>query len=293
MKPYRVIVTVVCFFILLPSWCRGEGKTGAAFLKMGVGARAGALGDAYGALADDATAIYWNPAGLVDAGRLELVASQNFWLLGMTQQYLAGTMATDAGSFGLGVSYSSSGTIPKIEDFMKVGEYSAYDGSVDIAYSRRLTDKIALGITGKYIFESIEEVNAHSFAADFGILADVGVIEGGRCGLSVHNVGPSIKFIEEGDPLPLTVRAGAAIQQREFAVTAEIENTIYSTMRFGVGGEYVFLETVALRAGYTTGRSVSAGIGVFWKSLRLDYAFLRNADIENTQMLSLRIIMDK
>ena len=64
-------------------------KPGFAFLKLGVGARAMGMGSAYVALADDPTAVYWNPAGLAGAEGAQVVVMHNEWIQDFRQEFAA------------------------------------------------------------------------------------------------------------------------------------------------------------------------------------------------------------
>jgi hypothetical protein len=86
--------------LLLPVFVTAEGENGAAFLKIGAGARPAALGDAFTAVADDANAAVWNPAGLARLPRPEIVGTHTQWLQGGRHDALAGAYPTKAGTFG-------------------------------------------------------------------------------------------------------------------------------------------------------------------------------------------------
>ena len=109
---------LVGFLLLMTTKVFGVGEAGAQFLKIGVGARACAMGEAFVAVADDPTAIYWNPAGLRQLSKIEILGMQSFWLMDMGYQYLAAVIPLPLGfgTLGAAAAYSSSGTIPKFED---------------------------------------------------------------------------------------------------------------------------------------------------------------------------------
>lgn len=166
----KVFGWVACLLFMV-SKAFAIGETGAQFLKIGVGARACAMGEAFGAVADDATAIYWNPAGLGQLGKIELVGMQNFWFLDMSYQYVAAAfpLALRYGTIGAAAAYSSSGKIPKYEDFQKVGEYTAYDACGTVAYANKIGG-LHFGAGVKLIQQGIENENVAGFAGDAGLL---------------------------------------------------------------------------------------------------------------------------
>jgi len=290
MKAHTFLALSAALLVLaLPRPAAAEGTTAAQFLNISIGARSFAMGEAYVAIADDPSALYWNPAGLTAAKNVDAMVTHSFWLLDMSYQHAGAVLPTGIGHFALGVTYSSSGEIPKIDNLIRVGEYSAYDGAVELAYARNILHGLAVGVTGRYIFQKIENFSAETFAADVGILWEVDALDGLRFGFAAQNVGPGMKFIEQSDPLPLRFRLGAALARDEYALALELDKTRDADVRFGIGGEYVVLNTLAVRAGYSSSRTYSAGIGVMWKMLELGYAFVPHPDIESAHVISLRL----
>lgn len=271
--------------------CRGEGEAGAQFLAIGVGARACAMGEAFGAMADDPSAVHWNPAGLSRSNRPRVLLSQNFWLLDMGYQYLAAAMPAGPGNLGGSLAYSSSGDIPRVEHFRRTGEYSAYDAALALAYAAEVGPGLAAGCSGKWIYQRIEEHSASSLALDLGLIFAIPARPCWRLGVSVHHLGPDMEFITDGDPLPRTVRLAAAYHGSDLTLAAQTEKAAGSAAVAGLGAEYVLMDVLALRGGYHTVRSWSAGLGVRWRNIGLDAAYIVNEHIEATQMFSLELLL--
>jgi hypothetical protein len=273
-----------------PSALFAVGECGAQFLKMGVGARACAMGEAFAAVADDASAIYWNPAGLKQLTRVEVMAMQNFWLLDMSYQYVGLAVPTPVGAFGLAGAYSSSGTIPRYEEFRKVGEYSAYDAAGTVSYANRVAKfgpaELAAGLGLKYIQQKIDTYAASGFAGDMGVHFRVSVL---RLGLVLQNLGPGLKFIDQSDPLPLNLKAGLGAKLGPVTVAADMNKPRDNELIWGAGLDVTPIEYLSLRAGYNTARSWSAGLGVTWKVVSVDYAFVPYKEIDATHRISARV----
>ncbi|MBN2541730.1 PorV/PorQ family protein [bacterium] len=266
-----------------------KGTTGAQFLKIGVGTRACALGEAYGAIAYDPTAIYWNPAGLNLIEGHSVYFEQNFWLLDMTQQFLGGAFSTKLGNLGFGFYYSSSGEIPIVENFQIVGEYSAYDAAFSIAYSNKAFNLFSYGITGKYIYQKIEEENASSFAADLGFLYKPANLDRFRIGFSIQNLGPEIKFIEEGDPLPLNFRLSTSYLGEVYSFNAQVDKPVDGDISFSAGSENILFDILTVWVGYNTSKSYSLGIGINYWNLGFGYAYVPHDDLDASHRISLEI----
>src|ERR1039458_7564997 len=100
--PLRILTALLPTF-LLPGLVLGEaGYTSANFLEIGMGARAAAMANSFTAVADDSTAIYWNPAGLGLVGGTSLSATHGQWLQGVTNDYIAlSQQMSNGGGLGL------------------------------------------------------------------------------------------------------------------------------------------------------------------------------------------------
>jgi len=279
-------------FLVLVGSAHAVGEPGAQFLKIPVGPKACAMGEAFVALADDPSAVYWNPAGLTRLPSFHLMGMHMSWLQEMSYQYLSSTLETAHGHFGIALAYSSSGDIPgRDEDFAETGEYSAFDAAVTLSYARRIAEPLSLGAGLKVIRQEIEEESATGFAADVGLLWEDLFIEGLDAGAVVQNVGPEIRFISEGDPLPLTFRAGVAYSIGPVTVTGDGHKPRFSEWRAHAGAEYLLHGLLSLRAGYKTRpeteNAVTAGIGIHWDPIRVEYAYVPYSEINSTHAISI------
>ncbi|MDZ7344544.1 MAG: PorV/PorQ family protein, partial [candidate division KSB1 bacterium] len=187
------------------------GTTSAQFLKIAPSARAVALGGAFVALADDITAAYWNPAGLsLIPGSGEATFNHAEWLAETNFDFAA--FSLNAGHFGtLGFAVTSF-RVP--EDLVRThrfpeGTGERFDASsiaLALSYARKLTDRFAIGFTGKYIQEQIWNESAQGVAIDFGTHY-VTPFNNLRIGATIANFGTKMQL--EGrdlyfneDPLP-------------------------------------------------------------------------------------------
>ena len=105
--------TAVLLFLVTPVLVLAG--TGAAFLKIPVGPRVCATGEAAVAYIDDASALFYNPAGLANVPTYNAVLAHNQWLLDMNHEYVAGVYGTEGlGKFGVAFDYWGSGAIQGI-----------------------------------------------------------------------------------------------------------------------------------------------------------------------------------
>jgi type IX secretion system protein PorV len=284
--------------LLLPLSAEGAqifekvGTLGGQSLKIGVGARAAAMGDAYVALSDDATAVYWNPAGIArlsgqsislnhtayPANILFDQAAYVFnikWIPGMIGVNVrALTMSRDI----VRTTYLPDGT----GDTFDAGEW-AYG----LSYARALTDKFSAGLSVNYIQTGLDDVKGSSTTFDFGTLYDVGVM-GAKIGMSIQNLGSDMTFIDEKVKMPVFFRVGGSLDvmqqgDNRLIASAEFTHPPDNSEKLNLGAEYGFHDFFFLRGGYKLNydtQGLTAGFGVKFpltivKSsvARLDYAY--------------------
>jgi len=279
------------------------GAAGAQFLRIPVGARGVALGRAYTACATDASALFWNPAGVLrTAGRRNLFAAHTEYAADIDLDYFS--YHTRGQNFGYGFSLGMlrSGEIPRTDEFHQEGlgtTFKADQYLVGFTLARAMTDRFSLGGTLKLYQENLDEFEIRSVMADLGILYFVGIGDM-RVGFSVRNFGPKLR--PDGEPPPLEGDYRQAGSFQEFAAptvgafgitytftlsenislltTSDFSHPSDYTESFHWGSELGLNDMFYLRAGYETGRNdggIAAGFGVkIGKKrlvFRLDYAY--------------------
>ena len=212
----RVIVCLlVVAWLAVPVVSSAEdGPTGLAFLKLGAGARAIAMGDAYVALGGDASSVYWNPAGAVGVDNIDVVLMHSEWFQGIRYEFAGGVQSDGRQAFGLGLMGLYTDDIEEREEdplAEPIGTFRVFDFSVTGTYALRLTERFDVGGSIKYLNETIHEDSATGFAVDVGGIYRVPALRGLSAGIAVQNLGPQMKFRVDGFDLPALARAGASI----------------------------------------------------------------------------------
>lgn len=149
------------------------GTTSAEFLLLGAGARGTALGGAFAALADDISALYYNPAGsaLIDqAGAMvstyDYVAETSYSWVGLAFPFSGGarTFGLQLGTFG----FSDQPVYTVAQPNGTGSVYSVSETFVGMTYAENFSDRFAAGLTAKFIFDNLGEASGTAFAVDFG-----------------------------------------------------------------------------------------------------------------------------
>ncbi|MCX6151268.1 MAG: PorV/PorQ family protein [Ignavibacteriales bacterium] len=200
-KLYIVFILSVLLFVQTTAQNKNVSKSGttvAAFLEIPVGAKATGFGGAFVSLANDATALYWNAAGISNLQQGELSVTHTNWIAETSFDYAA--LVIPLGSLGnIGLSFTSL-TMPDmkvrtVELPEGTGEYfSASDIALGISYAHILTDRFAIGFTAKYIQQKIWHESAVGFAIDAGTTFKTDLLNGMVIGASISNFGTSLQL---------------------------------------------------------------------------------------------------
>ena len=263
-----------------------KGTSAAQFLKLGAGARAAGMGEAYSAVCADAGAVYWNPGALSGLNGIygtfthaELFGALTYEYAGYAQSF------KNFGTVGLGVQYLSAGRIPETDayGFETGADMAPLQLAVALAYGRKIGG-FGFGAAAKYISSRLAGTAA-AFTADAGILSPGLINNKLRLAFVVQNAGGALKYGQTSEPLPLNFKLGGAFTVSDkFILGLDLNSPRDNKPYAGAGAEYNFnLSAVSLagRLGYNTRTpgdidamtGASTGIGVMFRKLALDYAF--------------------
>lgn len=296
----KVLVLLTCLLAYSLSYAfmssNDAGTSTAQFLKLGAGARATALGNAYVAVANDATAVYWNPAGLNQLEQKSVSVMHAIWFENIYYDWVSYVQPTSIGTFGVGIQYLSYGSITQTDDTgLNIGTFNPNDMAGTISYARKVSD-IMLGVNVKYISSKITKT-ATAVAGDIGAMYKL-MDDKLSLGLAVSNVGTKMKFIDEADSLPMAVKVGGAYNIKDnWLVAVDVTAPNDNALIVGGGTEYNCKisdkVSIAGRVGYNseskdvTGfKGLTAGIGGKYGDYALDYAFVPFGDLGDTHRIS-------
>jgi hypothetical protein len=285
-------VTAVAGLILQSQgalWASGPGTTGADILKIGVGARAIGMGEAYVAQADDVSSLYWNPAGLALMQERQASFMYDQMYQDLKFQNASIGIPLENGAIGGSLSYLSYGDIQGFApDGTATGNQTAYSG-VGTLGAAWLGNQWSAGANIKGVQEKLADEKATAAAFDLGgnAIYPKPVLGGTlRFGAVVQNLGSDIKFEQQSDPLPMDWKLGvAAVQMLDKKLNVSMDYTSPKGDDAYVSGgfEYWLVPFIALRAGYvnskTEGNGMRAGIGLRIKGVSFDYAYAGQGEL--------------
>ena len=262
------------------------GTVAIPFLTIGIGARANAMGGAFTSIANDVTALYWNPAGIASFDKSELALIHSDWIADLRHDFIG--LAVPLGQMGtIGFSMNAL-TMDEILVRTPVfpegtGEMAqSYDMALAVSYARKLTDRLSLGGSIKYIRSVLWHMSAQTMAVDLGVVF-YDIFEFVQLGASISNMGGKIKYsgrdnfvyhdirpsesgnnekidaeLQTGEyNLPVTFRAGLSTvinrgSEIPLLVAVDFTEPSDNYRCMSIGGEWAFYNRVFLRAGYAS-----------------------------------------
>jgi hypothetical protein len=279
------------------------------FLKIGIGARAAAMGGAFVGVADDATSLFWNAAGIarIDPDKSELSLNHANWPAEMSFDQVGYVfhVKTIPGAFGLHARALTMQPMIETTAYQPEGTGNTFDAgmmAVGFTYARSFTDKFSAGITGNLIHEGLADVSQQTFAFDVGTLYDVGVA-GMKIGMAISNIGSQIKFIDREARIPAIFRVGTSATllqtaDQKLMGSFEFSHPPDNSERLNLGAEYAFRKYVFLRGGYNVNydsEGIAGGLGFHFPvsvagQADLDYAYTDMKDLGAAHRFSLKFL---
>lgn len=277
------------------------------FLKIAVGARAAAMGGAFVAVSDDATALFWNAAGIarIDADRSELSLNHANWPAEMSFDQVGYVfhMKKIPGAFGVSARALTMQPMDETTAYQPYGTGNTFDAGMmafGLTYARSFTDKFSAGVTGSLIHEGLADVSQQSVTFDIGTLYDVGV-GGMRIGMAISNMGSEITFIDRSARVPAIFRVGTsanlwAAKDQKLIGSFEFSHPPDNAERMNAGLEYSFRRYLYLRSGYNyrdDSQGVAGGVGFHFPvsvagMADLDYSYTDMKDLGGSHRFSLK-----
>ncbi len=277
------------------------GTTGFAFLKVGTSAREVAMGGASVGLSNDVNAIFWNPAGIARLTQAQAGLSYLNYVADIQCGFLGYAKPSGRFGWGAGISYLNSGAIKKTDvDNHDLGSFVASFASLNVTGGYRVSDKILVGATAKFLYAGIDTFKAVGAGIDLGAIYAI-PYPGLKAGLVVQNLGSQLKaFVNQKDPLPLTAGLGISYELRNLNLALDVTKPLDNRFIVKAGCEWWVHKNLGLRIGYNTLGSdlkigsgsdiiagISTGLGIRYKNLGIDYAYTPYLALGNAHRISI------
>ncbi|MEW6040951.1 MAG: PorV/PorQ family protein [Elusimicrobiota bacterium] len=264
-----LLFTVYCF--LFSSGYAGDTTGALPYLRMGVGARAMGMGGAFTAVSDDASSIYWNPAGLPNLENKEILAMYSSMSLDRSLNWLNFVMPLRFGSIGLGIINSGVANINGYDENQNfLGKFSYQSTGILLSYGRKIEEIVNAGVNLKIITDSLKDYSRSGYGLDFGAL--ISPAEKLKLGLKLQDIAGSIG----SDTIPMSISMGASYRLLgdKLLLSADMNKiTDIDTLKIRMGLEYSAADILSIHAGLNE-MNFSFGTTLYYKIFKLSYAYV-------------------
>ncbi len=325
MKKYVITILILLSTICLTDRVQGQnlfpllggqriGTAAANFLKIGVGARATSMSGAAVAMANDATALYWNPGAAAQVKGNAVAISHIDWPVDIKYEYLSYIHhIKNIGIIGFSGGYLYTDDMEVTTEYHPTGTgeyFSYYDTFGALSFAIKMTDRFSFGTSLKFVEENLAGLKMGGWLIDLGTFYWTG-FRSLRFAVSLVNFGPDLRpagsYMQETQEggmqenryeafsPPTMFRVGSAmeiIERKNYTVTTslQINHPVDNAENAVVGMEFGYLDNLFLRAGYRINYAeekftFGAGFNVPFAGtdLLIDYAFkqFRNLGVTN------------
>ena len=236
MKKLLIIMTVLALVFTAVANLFAVSQAAVLFLLISPGARSAGMGEAFVAVADDASATFWNPAGLAFLQGREITLMHCNWLPQLVsdmsyefiayRQYfesLGGTLGGNITFLNMGEQVHTAEHTDETGSPIVLGTFQSWDLAATLCYATKLNSNLGLGVSMRYIHSHLAPLGAgeergkgvaNSFAIDLGVLYKFSFLPRLTFGANLSNLGPKITYVDaaQADPLPTNLKVGFAFK---------------------------------------------------------------------------------
>jgi hypothetical protein len=292
---------ILLMIILSVNISEATGSASSLFLTYPVDARASGMGEAFTAVCNDVSGIYWNPGGLTTIKNSQIMVTHLEGPLRIKYNFLGyAQRVKNLGILTCGIVAlydTQERTVENNESGIyigKRGKFSNQNLAGIFSFGKEIFPTFSVGSSAKFITQRYEQAKVSSWAIDLGMMKYDLLIKNLNFGFVVQNIGPRIKLISEKFPLPLRIRCGlsykVANQSHKGILAIEVNKPLEANFKYHLGGEYWYKDMLGVRGGYKIGYelfNLSMGIGIVYKSWQLDYAVIPAGEFGITHKISL------
>ena len=283
MKLKRYIVVTVILILTACNLFAQDGEAGqpGAFLRLGYGVKALGMGSAFTAIANDGSALFWNPAGLSQLKQTELTGMYSILSMDRQQNFVSISFPIkNVATFGIGwLQYGISDIDKRDESGNPIGTFSDNEMAVMFGLGSSIGSNFSYGASVKYLDHTIDESKSNGFGFDFGLLLH-DIFHVFNIGAALQSFSSSLNWddTDTKEEIPYVIKTGAGIKVPTFPLTLSFDYEMVeeSTAKYHFGAQFDLFKGLALRAGYnyeyfTAGCSITVPIGN--SQFEVDYAY--------------------
>jgi tetratricopeptide (TPR) repeat protein len=289
----------MCFAAGLAAGQDGTGGTRSIF-SIGAGSRGIAMGGAFSAIADDASALYYNPAALrlsrypgIVLNHMQLFSGfsdAGYDFMGLVYPSLS------AGSIGLGVMSVGTGSIRGFDEYSReTGDITYRESQAVLGYAFtlpwRYIGEVTAGSSVKVLNQRIGDYSDTGTGLDVGLLYKPKYIRNIVIGCNLQDIiGAETKLVTVSDRVPRTIMVGAGYTYpftngSALSLALQMNAPQYDKKEYRFGAEYLFKQLLSVRIGFDSDK-ITAGIGVAWRGYSVDYGYFSRDDAGSTHPIS-------
>ncbi|GEM_PF-1488669 len=264
-----------------------------------IGARAAALGGAFTAISDDATAIYYNPAGLSYLRIIEINAFYDKWFMDTFLSYACFGFPIGSGSIGAMFLYTSYGKFEGLDEYGMSSNITLEPFSLKgaLGYGFPIGNEFSLGFSVKFDSFVLDNYNKSTLLFDVGVKTDIKKFF--FMGFTAQNI--SYENINN-----LNLKAGIGInifnnKENSLTIEFDIKDSLLYGFSNAIGIEIKLFKMLSIRGGYNINDSnsilgnmagLSAGVGFTIEKLSVDYAFSMRGDLGSTHLIGIKFFYE-
>lgn len=288
----RLVLILVCLAAFASAaWTADDGGTESPF-SLGAGARAMGMGNGFVGLADDATAVYYNPAGLPALQTQQISFLHTILFEETIYDFVSYVYPHKQGALGIaGMRLGTDDIGRRDEDYYDLGRFDASQMQLMISYGRRIMSRLDAGISLKMAHHSIDTYSAYGYGLDIGgKIALLPQLTGGV--LLQDVIGARMQLINEKERTPFTLKMGLAYRlQREGCpmssnIVFDVDVPENRSTKLRTGLELMHETGLSLRGGYDRD-NLTLGLGIRYQDLYFDYAYKFMENLDDSHRFSL------
>ena len=284
MKKYLLILLLVLFSIKSFAQNDGPGNTGLSFLKLGVGARSLAMGEAFSSICDDGTAVIYNPARLNSGSNSNVTLMYNSAMQDLTNNFIGAKLKINKLGLGFGLFKTTvSGIEIRTIPGAPIDKFDAQNLSMNVSLCYEIYNNLSVGVTSKLLYEKIYLDEASGVGFDIGTNF---IKDNLSISFVLSNLGSINELKSVSTKLPTAVRFGGAYTFKNnnlnFILALDGFRVLDGgNLHINSGGEVSYKDLLFVRLGYQTAydnKGITTGVGFKYKSIIMDYAFIPYSD---------------